>query len=350
MALLELIDLCKTYETPAVCDIHLRLASGQIFCLLGPSGCGKTTLLRLVAGLEPRDQGQVFLNGHDISDLQAHKRQIGMMFQEFALFPHKSVFENVAFGLQMQKQRHSQVVMRTEEMLALVGLSELSQRNVADLSGGERQRVALARSLAPRPKLLMLDEPLGALDRVLRERLLTDIHTILKNLGMTAIFVTHDQTEALTVGDRVAVMNQGRIIQVDTPESLYLHPKNIFVAEFLGYKNILPGTVTDNSGVETELGTLYPPMGRFKSTDRATVVIPSDGVQIYGNVQPDEQHRMIHGKVVSRLFTGQNYRVTVAVGERLTIIGDLPTKQMPPNPGDHVGVWLDPQKMIVIRG
>jgi putrescine transport system ATP-binding protein len=159
MALLELIDLCKTYETPAVSDIRLSLESGQILCLLGPSGCGKTTLLRLVAGLEPPDRGQVFLNSLDITHLQPHKRQIGMMFQEFALFPHKSVFENVAFGLQMQKQTHSQIVIRTEEMLSLVGMSELSKRNVADLSGGERQRVALARSLAPRPKLLMLDEP-----------------------------------------------------------------------------------------------------------------------------------------------------------------------------------------------
>jgi ABC-type Fe3+/spermidine/putrescine transport system ATPase subunit len=350
MALLELIDLRKIYETPAVSDICLTLESGQILCLLGPSGCGKTTLLRLVAGLEPPDQGRVFLNGQDITDVQPHKRQIGMMFQEFALFPHKSVFENVAFGLQMQHQARSQVVMRTEEMLSLVGLSELSMRNVADLSGGERQRVALARSLAPQPKLLMLDEPLGALDRALRERLLSDIHTILKGLGMTAIFVTHDQTEALTVGDRVAVMNQGRIMQLDTPESLYLHPQSIFVAEFLGYKNLLTGDITNNGGVKTGLGILYPPIAGFKPKETVTVVIPSDGVQIYGNGQPDDQRRMIHGKILSRLFTGQNYRITIAVDKRRSIISDLPNKQIPPKPGERVGVWLDPQKMIVIPG
>ena len=350
MALLELIDLCKTYETPAVKDICLSLEGGQILCLLGPSGCGKTTLLRLVAGLEAPDQGRVFLNGHDITQLQPHKRQIGMMFQEFALFPHKSVFENVAFGLQMQKQDRSRVVVQTEEMLSLVGLSELSKRNVADLSGGERQRVALARSLAPRPKLLMLDEPLGALDRALRERLLSDIHSILKNLGMTAIFVTHDQTEALTIGDRVAVMNQGCIVQLDTPESLYLHPKSIFVAEFLGYKNILTGIVTENGGVKTGLGTLYPPMGGCKSKDRVTLVIPSDGVQVYENVQSDDQHRMVHGKIVSRLFTGQKYRITVAVDENQFIIADLPNKQMLPDTGGGISLWLDPLKMIVISG
>jgi ABC-type Fe3+/spermidine/putrescine transport system ATPase subunit len=348
MSLLKLIDLCKTYETPAVKNIRLSLEEGQICCLLGPSGCGKTTLLRLIAGLEPPDQGRIVLNGHDITQLAPHKRQIGMMFQEFALFPHKSVFENVAFGLQMQKQSHSQVVIQTEDMLSLVGLSDLSKRNVADLSGGERQRVALARSLAPRPKLLMLDEPLGALDRALRERLLADINRILKKLGMTAIFVTHDQTEALTIGDRVAVMNQGRIMQLDTPESLYLHPESIFVAEFLGYKNIVTGIATDNGGVKTGLGTLYPPMGGCKSEGRVTIIIPSDGIQVYRNVQPDDQRRMVHGKIVSRLFTGQNYRITVAVDEKHSIIGDLPNKQMPLHMGERIRLWLNPQKMILI--
>jgi ABC-type Fe3+/spermidine/putrescine transport system ATPase subunit len=303
-----------------------------------------------VAGLEPPDQGQVFLNSLDITYLQPHKRQIGMMFQEYALFPHKSVFENVAFGLQMQKQTHSQIVIRTEEMLSLVGMSELSRRNVADLSGGERQRVALARSLAPRPKLLMLDEPLGALDRALRERLLSDMHTILKELGMTAIFVTHDQTEALTIGDMVAVMNQGRIMQLDSPEAVYLHPKSIFVAEFLGYENFLKGNVTDSGGVKTAFGTLSPIVERFKPKEAVTVVIPSDGVEVCGTGRHDPQRRMIYGRVALSLFTGQNYRITVAVDESRSIIANLPNKQLPPKPGERVGLWLDPQKMIVITG
>jgi ABC-type Fe3+/spermidine/putrescine transport system ATPase subunit len=348
MALLELIDLCKSYETPAVSNIHLTLESGRILCLLGPSGCGKTTLLRLVAGLEAPDRGQVFLNRQDITHLQPHKRQIGMMFQEFALFPHKSVFENVAFGLQMQQQARSRIVKRTEEMLSLVGLSELSKRNVADLSGGERQRVALARSLAPRPKLLMLDEPLGALDRALRERLLSEIHGILKSLGMTAIFVTHDQTEALTVGDRVAVMNQGRVLQLDSPEVLYLHPKNIFVAEFLGYKNFLSGIVTAGGGVETGFGTLYPKIERFRPKDAVTVIIPADGVRVYANGQDDHRRPMIYGRVALCVFTGQSYRITVAVDENPSIIATLSNKLMPPNSGERVGLCLDPEKMIVI--
>jgi ABC-type Fe3+/spermidine/putrescine transport system ATPase subunit len=350
MTLLELIGVSKAYDTPAVSDISLTLEEGQLLCLLGPSGCGKTTLLRLIAGLEQPDSGQIFLNGHDITQLPPHKRQFGMMFQEFALFPHKRVFENVAFGLQMQKQNRSRVMTRTEEMLSLVGLSEFSKRNVADLSGGERQRVALARSLAPRPKLLMLDEPLGALDRALRERLLADIYTILKDLGMTAIFVTHDQTEALTVGDRVAVMNEGRILQMDAPESLYLHPKSIFVAEFLGYKNILTGNITDQGGVKTDLGIFYPPIRKSKSKERVTVVIPPDSVQVIGEAQPDDQRPMVRGNVISRLFTGQNYRITVAVDGGMSIIGDLPNEQMPPDTGKPIKLWLNPEKMIVIAG
>ena len=347
MILLELVDVSKTYEVPVVSDVSLTLEEGQILCLLGPSGCGKTTLLRLIAGLEQPDCGQVMLNGRDITHVPPHKRQFGMMFQEFALFPHKRVFDNVAFGLQMQKQNRATVTARTEDMLSLVGLTEFSKRNVAELSGGERQRVALARSLAPRPKLLMLDEPLGALDRALRERLLADIHSILKDLGMTAIFVTHDQTEALTVGDRVAVMNQGRILQMGSPESLYLHPNSVFVAEFLGYKNLLAGNIT-GGGVKTDLGTWYPPVGTYKEKEKVTVVIPPDGIRVFDKAPSEDERPMVRGRIVSRLFTGQNYRITVAVDGGVSIIGDLPNQQTPPETGEQVRLWLNPEKMIVI--
>jgi ABC-type Fe3+/spermidine/putrescine transport system ATPase subunit len=348
MPVLKLTGLSKCYDGPAVRDVFLTLEKGKILSLLGPSGCGKTTFLRLVAGLETPDQGRVILDGVDITDLQPHKRQIGMMFQEFALFPHKSVFENVAFGLQMQPLSHEQVTDRTEKMLSLVGLTDFSARNVSDLSGGERQRVALARSLAPRPKLLLLDEPLGALDRALRERLLSEIHTILKTLEMTAVFVTHDQTEALTVGDQVAVMHQGCFVQLDTPESLYLHPKSIFVAEFLGYKNIWKGRVTDDGRVETLFGTWPVAQGKFTPGQTLTVVLPADSVRPSKETIKNDPERTLWGKIASRLFTGQNYRIKVAVDEERFITCDLPTQQTAPSVGERIQVRLDPRRMIVI--
>lgn len=348
MPLLKLTGLGKRYDAPAVKDVSLTLEKGKILSLLGPSGCGKTTLLRLVAGLEAPDQGRVILEGVDITDLQPHKRQIGMMFQEFALFPHKSVFENVAFGLQMQPFSHGQVVERTERMLSLVGLSPFSKRNVSDLSGGERQRVALARSLAPRPKLLMLDEPLGALDRALRERLLSEIHAILKTLEMTTVFVTHDQTEALTVGDHVAVMNQGCFVQLDTPESLYLHPKSIFVAEFLGYKNIWKGRVTDDGRIDTLFGTLPIPQGKFTPGQTLTVVLPAGSVRPCREKMKSDPGPVLQGRIASRIFTGQNYRIRIAVDENRSITCDLSNQQAAPNVGEGIQVRLDPQRMIVI--
>jgi ABC-type Fe3+/spermidine/putrescine transport system ATPase subunit len=346
--MLKLTGLCKRYDTVAVSDVCLTLGKGKILSLLGPSGCGKTTLLRLVAGLEHPDHGRVVLDGSDITKLQPHKRQIGMMFQEFALFPHKSVFENVAFGLQMQPLRQTQVMARTEKILSLVGLSQFSRRNVSDLSGGERQRVALARSLAPRPKLLMLDEPLGALDRALRERLLSEIHTILKNLEMTTIFVTHDQTEALTVGDRVAVMHQGAFVQLDTPEALYLHPNSSFVAEFLGYKNIWSGQVTGRGRVDTLLGPLPLPEGSFPAGRSVTVVIPADGVRLCREKSTNNPGRVLRGRVVSRIFTGQNYQIKVALDADRFITCALSNREIPPKAGEGIHVWLDPQRMIVI--
>ena len=210
MPLLQLHQLSKFFTgTLAVQNISLSLDQGQILCLLGPSGCGKTPLLRLIAGLEIPDAGRIFFAGKDISTTPPHRRDFGLMFQEFALFPHKSTGQNVAFGLQMKCE--ADVESRVREMLELVGLAGFTERDINSLSGGERQRVALARSLAPNPRLLMLDEPLGSLDRALRERLMLEIRQILKTVGLTAIYVTHDQTEAFAVADRIGVMNQGHL-------------------------------------------------------------------------------------------------------------------------------------------
>ncbi len=350
MLLLAVDNLEKTYELPAVRQVSLALEKGEVFCLLGPSGCGKTTLLRLIAGLERPDKGRVRFDGRDVTDVPPHQRNFGLMFQEFALFPHKSVMDNVAFGLQMQKQSSVQIRRRTQAMLDLVGLDSLSQRNVADLSGGERQRVALARSLAPRPRLLMLDEPLGALDRALRERLLLDMHAILKRLQITAIFVTHDQSEALAIADRVAVMNAGCLVQVDPPEVLYRYPKSVFVARFMGFENLLEGTIANAGGIDTPLGRLHPmnPPEGLAPGSVITVVLRPEGAQLAGDPPGDSRLRRISGRVVSRMFNGQSYHIGVAVSQDINLVFDLPNETVPPGVGEQIALTLRPSAMVVI--
>ena len=280
MPLLELQNLSKSYDGPAVRGVSLGVEQGQILCLLGPSGCGKSTLLRMVAGLETPDQGRVFFEGQDLTQAPPQKRNFGLMFQEFALFPHKNVFDNVAFGLEMKKLPQTQLELRVEMMLELMGIADLARRNVENLSGGERQRVALARSLAPEPRLLMLDEPLGSLDRALRERLLREIRGILNKMNTTAIFVTHDQSEALAIADQVAVMNAGRLEQTAPPEALYLSPANRFVAGFLGFSNFVSGQVSDEGAALTPLGAIKAPLGDMQPGQAVVLVLRPEGASL----------------------------------------------------------------------
>ncbi len=348
MTLLEINNLEKTFDQPAVRDISLTLKQGRILCLLGPSGCGKTTLLRLIAGLEQPDQGTIFFEGRDVTHKPSHLRQFGMMFQEFALFPHKNVFDNVAFGLEMLKLAAAGVEDQTMAMLDLTGLAELRKRNVAELSGGERQRVALARSLAPKPRLLMLDEPLGSLDRALRERLLFDIRSILKELRMTAIFVTHDQSEAFSVADTIVVMHQGRVVQTDTPESLYRHPKSLFVAQFLGFNNLLPGSVVEGGGIKTALGTLYPANVEVTEGNMVTLLLRPESAILVKGREPDIASGIIAGRVTGCLFVGQSYRVRVAHENKTELTFDLPNFQPPPPLGEEIVLQINPETMSVI--
>ncbi len=256
--MLQLTAITKRYgdDVLALKGVDLSVASGEIICLLGPSGCGKTTLLRIIAGLELADSGTIELASQDLSRVPVHERHFGYMFQDFALFPHKSVAENIAFGLRMKNMARDRIDNRVDEMLALVGLSGYGARSVFELSGGERQRVALARSLAPNPRLVMLDEPLGSLDRTLRESLSLELRSILKQVDVTAIYVTHDQEEAFTIADRIAVMMAGKIVQIDTPQMIYAQPSNAAVARFLGLNALLPIRLSesDSSRVETALG------------------------------------------------------------------------------------------------
>jgi thiamine transport system ATP-binding protein len=223
----------------ALDDVTLTVGDGELIAVLGPSGSGKSTLLRAIGGLETLAQGVVRWDGEDLTAVPPHRRRFGLMFQDYALFPHKDVAGNVAFGLRMQKRAATEVRQRVADALALVDLEGFEQRSVTTLSGGEQQRVALARALAPEPRLLMLDEPLGALDRTLRERLLVELGDLLHRLSMTAIYVTHDHAEARALGDRLVVMRAGHVEQVGRPDEVVAHPANEFVAEFVG--GSLPG-------------------------------------------------------------------------------------------------------------
>ncbi len=341
MGLLKIQHLSKSFDhTPAVTEVSLTLDEGQILCLLGPSGCGKTTLLRLIAGLETPDSGAIFFEDRDISGMPPHERGFGLMFQEFALFPHKSVGQNVAFGLQQIKQKEQRET-RVQEMLTLVGLTSFEQRDVNSLSGGERQRVALARSLAPGPRLLMLDEPLGALDRALRERLMLEVRQILKQLGLTSIYVTHDQTEAFAVADRVAVMNQGRIEQDGPPEQIYYQPATPFVAQFLGFANLLPGVYQSGGQVETALGVwMIPVASQYPAGTPITLLIRPEAASLepVGAIS-------IEGELITSLFRGRFYQITLLVADHELTFEMAPTS-LPPS-GSSVKLWLDPAKMTL---
>ena len=253
--LLQVSHIHKSFDgAPLLRDVSFDVAPSEIVCLLGPSGCGKTTLLNIIAGLEQAESGQVLVEGQDISGVPVHRRGFGLMFQDLALFPHKNVRDNVAFGLRMAGLAPQAIDARVSEVLELVGLAGFEQRDVNQLSGGEQQRVALARSLAPRPRLLMLDEPLSSLDRTLRERLMNELRDILTRVGQTAIYVTHDQQEAFALADRVVILNAGRVAQIGTPQEVYRAPADAFVARFLGLTNLIRGWRSEGGGRESQDG------------------------------------------------------------------------------------------------
>lgn len=239
--LLEIKNLTKVFndEYYAVDEVNLTIYEGEIFALLGASGSGKSTLLRMLAGFELPTSGQIILEGKDLSRVPAYKRPINMMFQSYALFPHMSVYENIAFGLKQSTIPHKEIKERVAEMLALVHMEQYGKRKPHQLSGGQRQRVALARSLAKRPKLLLLDEPMGALDKQLRERMQLEVVDILERVGATCVMVTHDQEEAMTMAGRIAIMNKGQFVQIGEPEEIYEHPNSKYSAEFIGSVNVL---------------------------------------------------------------------------------------------------------------
>ncbi len=313
--------------------------------ILGPSGSGKTTLLRIIAGLEVSESGRVLLDGQDVTHIPVHRRGIILMFQEYALFPHRTVAENVGFGLRMQGRSGSEIQARVSEMLRLVGLAGLEERGVVQLSGGERQRVALARSLAPEPRLLLLDEPLGSLDRNLRERLLEDLAVILRQVDVTAIVVTHDQTEAFSLADRVALLHGACVVQMGAPEAIYRRPASPWVARVLGLTNLLPALRTARDQVDTALGSLTLGSAQCAvgtaSADgygRGTVLIPPWGIHL---IDEDARVNVFAATVSRAIFQGRTTELRLRIGET-TLALTLELTDGIPRVGDAVRVWMDP--------
>jgi putative spermidine/putrescine transport system ATP-binding protein len=294
-------------ETTALAGLDLELAPGEFVALLGPSGCGKTTALRILGGFDRPDVGSVLVDGRDVTKVPAHKRDMGMVFQAYSLFPNMSVSQNVAFGLRMRGRSKADRLERAAELLELVGLGDVGDRYAHQLSGGQQQRVAIARALAIEPQVLLLDEPLSALDARVRVQLRAEIRAIQKRLGITTLFVTHDQSEALSMADRVGVMRDGRLEQIDTPENVYRHPATGFVAEFVGAMNRVPGRIGE-AGEVVVLGQRMPLLepGRFEPGTAVDAMLRPEALQ----VSPDAGGQ---GEIRERTFLGSSVRLRVAV-------------------------------------
>ncbi|MDC2958686.1 ABC transporter ATP-binding protein [Streptomyces gilvifuscus] len=338
--LLSLQDATVRFGGRAVLDtVGLDVAEHEVVCVLGPSGSGKSTLLRVVAGLQELDSGRVSLDGRDQTGVPAHRRGVGLMFQDHQLFPQRDVGGNVAFGLRMHGASKAEQGERVRELLELVGLPGAARRAVASLSGGEQQRVALARALAPRPRLLMLDEPLGQLDRSLRERLVVELRELFGRLGTTVLAVTHDQGEAFALADRVVVMRDGRIAQSGTPLEVWQRPADEFVARFLGFDNVVEGTVAGEAA-DTPWGKVPVPEDAPQGT--CTLLVRPAGVRL---VPADEGLRCT---VAARTFKGTHVAVHLQPREAPRLEAACALREAP-EVGDTVGVAFDAAEIVVLN-
>ncbi len=333
--MLEVTNLYKSYEGALLLKgISFTVAAGETVCLLGASGSGKSTLLRIIAGLEMAEQGQVSWEGADLASVPAHRRGFGLVFQDYALFPHMNVFENVAFGLKMQGLSRAETELRVSSVLEKVNLAGFKHRRVTDLSGGEQQRVALARALAPNPHLLMFDEPLGALDRSLREQLMEELRDILHTSGVPAIYVTHDQEEAFKLADRILLLHDGKIVRQDSPAEIWAEPGSAWAARFLDVGNILEGTVRADGRIETAVGTFSMVCSHaHHAGDKVSLLVRPIGVQEATGTSSIslEKGNMVSGVVTDVVFHQERFKVSLAnhmyfylpdaprIGEKITL-------------------------------
>ncbi len=339
--LINLVDIHKSYGDQIVIDkMNLYIKENEFLTLLGPSGCGKTTTLRMIGGFENPTSGDILFLDKSIIDLPPYKRQINTVFQKYALFPHLNVFENIAFGLKIKKLPKKIIEQKVKQMLAIVGLEGLEKRDVESLSGGQQQRVAIARSLVNEPKVLLLDEPLGALDLKLRKEMQIELKNMQRKLGITFVYVTHDQEEALTMSDTIVVMDKGKIQQIGTPIDIYNEPKNAFVADFIGESNILDGTMHKDFDVSF-CGTRFVCIDKgFSNNELVDVVVRPEDLLVV-----KEQEGMMQGVVQSVIFKGVHYEMQILCND---YSWKVHSTDMAPV-GQKVGINIDPEDIHIMR-
>ena len=339
--IIELKDIAVSFDgEPVLKNLNLSISDGEFVTLLGPSGCGKTTTLRIIAGFITPDSGDVFFDGKRVNDLPAYKRTVNTIFQRYALFPHLNVYENVAFGMRVQKKSNAEIEETVTKMLELVNLKGFEKRSVAKLSGGQQQRVAIARALANNPRVLLLDEPLAALDLKLRKDMQTELKNIQKSLGISFIYVTHDQEEALSMSDTVVVMDNGVIQQIGTPQDIYNEPENAFVADFIGESNILDGVMLEDYLVEF-FGRKFSCLDAgFEKNEPVDVVIRPEDIDI---VEPVKGH--LTGLVTNVTFKGVHYDTIVDFKGFKWLIQ---TTDYYPE-GSTIGIVLNPEDIHIMK-
>ena len=339
--IVELKNVSVSFDGEQILDgLNLDIKDKEFITFLGPSGCGKTTTLRLIAGFLEPDEGDIFFEGNRINGVPAYKRQVNTIFQRYALFPHLNVYENIAFGLRVKKMPEKDIKTKVNEMLELVNLKGLEKRNIDTLSGGQQQRIAIARAIANHPKVLLLDEPLAALDLKLRKDMQKELKKIQEQLGITFIFVTHDQEEALTMSDRVVVMDSGKIQQVGTPQDIYNEPQNAFVADFIGESNILDGIMLKDFSVEFS-GQKFECLDKgFDTNEEVDVVVRPEDVDIV----PAEKG-MLRGVVTSVSFLGVHYEIIVDIGGFKWMIQTTDENFV----GDNVGLYIEPDAIHIMK-
>ena len=339
--IIELKNISKSFDGEQILrNIDLSIKDGEFVTLLGPSGCGKTTTLRIIGGFTQPDEGELVFDGENITDLPAYKRQVNTIFQRYALFPHLNVFENIAFGLRVSKTPKDEITQRVERMLEIVNLKGFGTRKVQSLSGGQQQRVAIARALVNNPKVLLLDEPLGALDLKLRKDMQNELKSIQKRMGITFIFVTHDQEEALSMSDVVVVMDNGKIQQIGSPLDIYNEPQNAFVADFIGESNILDGIMLSDGVVEIDKTKFECVDKGFAPNEAVDVVIRPEDVDIV-----PEDDGMIRGVVTAITFKGVHYEIIVDVSGFKWMIQTTDSAEV----GQKIGLCVKPDEIHIMK-